>query len=75
MKRDGQKASSFMAMRSELLNALSDIDSEIDKILTFRKSQRAADRARTLFQQRGRVADELRDYGLEVDPHPAVDRV
>lgn len=75
MSRNGRKASAFMAMRSELLTALQVIDAEIDRALSHSNSQRAADRARLLFQQRARICDELLDYGIEVDPHPAVERL
>jgi len=65
----------YLAMRTQLLNALNEIDGEIEKVLTAKKSQRAADRARVLFMARNRVVDELRDYGLEIDPHPAVENL
>lgn len=70
--RRGAKASVYMAMRNQLLTTLREIDVEIDQVLASKKSQRAADRARALFMARGRLAEELRDYGIETDPHPAV---
>lgn len=69
------KASVYLAMRTQLLNALAEIDGEIDQVLRARKSQRAADRARVLFMARSRVVEELREYGLEIDPHPAVENL
>lgn len=72
MNREGIKASVFMAMRNNLLTALRDIDAEIDYTLTMRRSNRALARAKELFAERQRLSDELADYGVEVETHPAV---
>lgn len=69
------KASVYLAMRTQLLSALNDVDGEIDQVLKARNSQRAADRARVLFLVRARLVDELHDYGLDIDPHPAVENL
>lgn len=69
---NGVKASVFLAMRSELLNALNEIDAEIDRALSYRTSKRAAQKARDLFEERARVADELEHFGVAVEPHPAL---
>ena len=66
------KASVFMAMRSQLISAICDVDEEISNALRSPKSQRAHDRAKALFAERQRLADELEHYGVFVDPHPAV---
>lgn len=71
-ENNGVKASVYLAMRNELLNALREIDLEITQALGFKTSKRAAHTARNLFAERARVADELSEYGIEVDPHPAV---
>lgn len=68
----GAKASVFFAMRSELLKALADVDSEIDQALGYKSSKRAAEKARQLFAERSRLADELLEFGVEVDAHPAL---
>lgn len=73
--RRGVKASAFMEMRSHLLMILAEIDGEIDQVLLAKRSQRAADRARALFLARAKIADELRDYGIDADPHPAVEKL
>lgn len=68
------KASVFLALRTQMLEHLADIDAEIDHTLRFPNSQRACDRAKELFKDRKRVVDELREFGLDPDPHPAVDK-
>lgn len=65
-------ASVFLELRSALLSALQEIDSEISAVLAYRTSKRAAEKARQLFAHRAQVADELSAYGVSVDPHPAV---
>jgi len=48
------------------------IDAEIDNILqTVKRSNRAAAHARELFHHRSLVAAELKEIGVEVEPHPA----
>lgn len=61
-----------MAMRNSLLASLADVDGEISQALKFRKSQRALERARALFAERQRIVDELADFGVHVEAHPAV---
>ena len=68
----GVKASVFFAMRTELLKSLADVDSEIDQALGFKSSKRAAEMARQLFAERARLSDELLEFGIEVDAHPAL---
>lgn len=75
MARNGKKASDYLASRNRLIEILQNIDSEIDKTLKFRKSQAAADRAKVLFDSRSKVAKALLAYGIEIDPHKAVDRM
>lgn len=70
--KDELTASEFFSMRSELIKCLQLIDTEIDKTLGFKSSKRAADKARQLFSDRAKVADELLGFGVEVDPHSAV---
>lgn len=72
MSRDGIKASAFLAMRNDLIQALSEIDAEIDKALKNSKSKRAFEHAKHLFAERQRVVTELVEFGVEVDTHPAV---
>lgn len=72
MKPKGVKASVWLAMRTNLLNALAEIDSEIDKALRNRTSKRAAVRAKQLFDERERVVVELERFGLDPGPHRAV---
>lgn len=72
MVKDNVKASVFLAMRSDLMTALQEIDAEIERALRYRSSKRAAHTARQLFAERARVADELLEFGIEVDPHPAL---
>lgn len=72
MRPEGVKASAFMAMRSELLTMLRDVDGEIDKAIKYRKSGRAFERAKALFAERGRIVGRLAELGIEVDDHPAV---
>lgn len=74
MPINDMKASAFFAMRTSLLTALAEIDAEIDKALGFKTSKRAADKARQLFAQRSQVADELVEFGVEVDAHPALQK-
>lgn len=62
----------WLAMRSDLIAAVQGIDAEIDKVLKFPASQRAADKAKELFAERHRVAKELKDFDVVVEPHPAV---
>lgn len=70
--RNGIKASVWLEMRNNLLTALALVDAEIDKALLNPASQRAATRCKELFAERERVAAELEDFGLWVEPHPAV---
>ena len=72
MTRDGIKASVFLAMRNDLINALREIDAEIDKTLKAGKSKRAFEHAKQLFAERQRVSTELVEFGVEVETHPAV---
>lgn len=72
MKPKGVKASVWLAMRTNLLNALAEIDAEIDKALRNRNSKRAAVRAKQLFDERERVVVELERFGLDPGPHRAV---
>jgi len=65
-------ASVFLEMRSSLFTALEEIDGEINKVLNFTKSQRAAEQARQLFMQRDQLVDELSAFGIDIDPHPAL---
>lgn len=70
----GVKASVFLALRNELLVALREVDVEIDHALGFRASKRAASKARELFAERQRIADELAELGVDVAPHSSVQR-
>lgn len=72
MNRNGLTPSAFMAIRNNLLTALRDVDAEIDYTLSLRRSNRALARAKELFLERQRLTDELAEYGVEVDTHPAV---
>lgn len=72
MPRDGIKASVFLAMRNDLINAVREIDAEIDKALKSGKSKRAFEHAKHLFAERQRVSTELVEFGVEVPTHPAV---
>lgn len=67
-------ASVFMELRSTLMSALREIDAEIDNTLGFKTSKRAAEKARQLFAERARIADELLTFGVDVEPHPALSR-
>jgi hypothetical protein len=67
-------ASVFLEMRSALIKHLAEIDDEIDKALGFKTSKRAAEKARQLFAERARVADELLTFGVTADPHPALSK-
>lgn len=70
--RRGIKASVFLAARTDLLLALRDIDGEIDQAIKNTKSARAFERAKDLFAARGRVARKLKEFGIDVEDHPAV---
>lgn len=72
MNRNGLTASVFMGIRNKLLAALRDVDAEIDYTLSIRRSNRALVRAKELFAERQRLSDELIEYGVEVETHPAV---
>ena len=67
-------ASVFLDLRSRLFNLLRDIDAEIDSTLKFKTSKRAAEKARQLFAERAAVADELLGFGVDVEPHPALQK-
>lgn len=70
---NGVKASTYLAMRTELLIALREIDEEINKALAVRKSAQAFERAKTLFSARKRIVKRLSaEFGLQIDDHPAV---
>ena len=66
------KASACLELRSHLLDALREIDGEIDKALGFKTSKRAADKARQLFAERANIADELVTFGVNVEPHSSL---
>lgn len=74
MSRLGMKASVFLAIRSDLLRTLGEIDAEIDEVLKHPKSKRAFERAKVLFAERKRIVDELVHFGVEAEPHHAVER-
>jgi hypothetical protein len=53
---------------------LNEIDAEIDSTLKFQSSKRAAEKARQLFAERAAIADELLGFGVDVEPHPALQK-
>lgn len=72
MRPSNIPASQYLEIRSELLSMIQAIDAEIDNILqTVKRSNRAAAHARELFHHRSLVAAELKEIGVEVEPHPA----
>lgn len=69
----GMKASAFLKRRNQLLETLAGIDGAITATLKKRRTQKAADEARQLFEARQLIADALEDeFGLPTDTHPAV---
>lgn len=61
-----------MAMRTDLLNSIREIDAEIDKAINNRRSKRSFERAKELFAERSRIVKELAEFGLHIEQHPAV---
>lgn len=66
------RASVFMARRTELLTQLADIDAQIDKQLSMRRTNKCLEGLRTLFAERNYLADELDGFGVAVEAHPSV---
>lgn len=66
------RASVFMARRTELLTQLADIDAQIDKQLSMRRTNKCLEGLRTLFAERSFLADELDGFGVAVEAHPSV---
>lgn len=66
------KASDFLAARNDLLNTLREIDAEISKVITNKRSSKAFEKAKALFAGRDFVVSQLAEFGLDVEAHPAV---